>query len=83
MSTRERFDPPGYTVYCNLEELLLKGAAGSNFSEQLRKVSGMYHESDASELKVQLSNLATQLPVKRHQLQTLRWDALVCLLAQR
>ena len=59
MSTRERFDPPGYTVYCNLEELLLKGAAGSDFSEQLREVSGIYHEIDASQLEVQLSNLAT------------------------
>lgn len=25
----------GYTVYCNFEELLLKGTAGSDFSEML------------------------------------------------
>ena len=59
VSIRDRFDQPGYTVYCKLEELLLKGAAGSDFSEQLRKVSGIYHEIDASQLEVQLSNLAT------------------------
>ena len=46
-------------MYCKLEELLLKGAAGSDFSERLREVSGIYHEIDASQLEVQLSNLAT------------------------
>ena len=59
VSIRDRFDQPGYAVYCKLEELLLKGAAGSDFSEQLREVSGIYHEIDASQLEVQLSNLAT------------------------
>ena len=32
-SIKDRFDQPGYVMYRNLEELLLKGAAGSNFSE--------------------------------------------------
>ena len=59
VSIRDRFDQPGYAVYCNLEELLLKGAAGSDYSQQLGKVSGVYSELDASQLKLQLSNLAT------------------------
>ena len=59
VSIRNRFDQPGYAVYCKLGELLLKEAAGSNFSEQLREVSGIYHEIDASQLEVQLSNMAT------------------------
>ena len=42
-------------IYHNLEELLLKGAAGSDFSEQLKEVSGVYHELDASQLKMQLA----------------------------
>ena len=36
VSISDRFDQPGYSVYCKLEELLLKGAAGSDFSEPLR-----------------------------------------------
>ena len=58
-SIKDRFDQPGYAVYRNLEELLLRGAAGSDFSEQLKEVSGVYYELDASQLKMQLSNLAT------------------------
>ncbi len=58
-SIKDRFDQPGYAVYRNLEELLLKGAAGSDLNEQLREVSGVYPELDASQLKLQLSNLAT------------------------
>lgn len=56
---KDRFDQPGYVVYRNLEELLFNGAAGSDFSEQLKEVSEVYHELDASQLKIQLSNLAT------------------------
>ena len=58
-SIKDRFDQPGYAIYRNLEELLIKGAAGSDFSEHLREVSAVYHELDASQLKLQLSNLAT------------------------
>ena len=38
-SIKDRFDQPGYAVYRNLEELLLKGATDSDFSEQLREVT--------------------------------------------
>ena len=38
-SIKDRFYQPGYTIYCNLEELSIKGAAGSDFSEHLREVS--------------------------------------------
>ena len=58
-SIKDRFDQPGYAVYRNLEELLLKGAAGSELSKQLGEVSAVYHELDASQLALQPSNLAT------------------------
>ena len=32
-SIKDRFDQLGYAVYCNLEELLVKGASGRDFSE--------------------------------------------------
>ena len=58
-SIKDRFDQPGYAMYCNLEGVLLKGAAGTDYSEELTKVSELYHELDTSLLKLQLSNLAT------------------------
>ena len=61
---RDRFDQPGYAVYRNLEELLLKGATDSDFSELLREVTGVYHKLDASQLELQLSNLATYFQEK-------------------
>ena len=39
--------------------MLLKGAASTDNSEELTKVSELYHELDTSLLKLQLSNLAT------------------------
>ena len=55
-SIKDRFDQPGYAVYRNLEELLVKGASGRDFSEHLREVSIVL---DASQLEMQLSILAT------------------------
>ena len=54
-SIKDRFDQPGYAIYRNLKELLIKGAAGSDFSEHLREVSAVYHELDASQLKLPVS----------------------------
>ena len=58
-SIKDRFNQPGYAMYRNLEELILKRAAGGDISEPLREASGVYHELDVSQLKLQLSNLAT------------------------
>ena len=58
-SIKDRFDQPGYAIYRHLEELLLKGASCTDYSEHLREVSNMYDELDASQLEPQLSNLAT------------------------
>ena len=63
-SINDRFNQPGYAVYRNLEELLLKGATDSDFSEQLREVTGVYHKLDVSQLELQLSNLATYFQEK-------------------
>ena len=59
-SIKERFDQPGFVVYSKLEKLLLEEIAGNdNLNELLSEVSEVYHELDNSQLKLQLSYLAT------------------------
>ena len=41
-SIQERFDQPGYVIYQNLEELLLKAASGRDYSSELQYVIGFY-----------------------------------------
>lgn len=48
-----RFDQQGYITYRNLEEVLVRSAAGKNYDVQLDEV---YTETDVSKLKVQLAN---------------------------
>ena len=56
---KDRFDQTGYAIYHNLEELLVKGTAGQEFSDEKKKVCELYHEIDGSQLNVQLESLAT------------------------
>ena len=56
---KDRFDQPGYAIYRNLEELLVKGAAGEEFGDQKKQVCELYHEIHGSQLNVQLESLAT------------------------
>ena len=56
---KDHFDQPGYAVYHNLEELLVKGAAGEEFGDEKRQVCELYHEIDGSQLNVQLESLVT------------------------
>jgi len=51
---KDRFDQPGYAIYCNLEELLVKGAVGKEFGHEKKQVCELYHEIDGSQLSVQL-----------------------------
>lgn len=41
-SIKNRFDQPGYHVYCKLEELLLKAASGVDYEEELVFVTDFY-----------------------------------------
>jgi len=59
-TVQDRFDQPGYAMYRNLENLLLKATRGEDYSDELQCVCALYTELDASNLKVQLMNLATQ-----------------------
>ena len=56
---KDRFDQPGYAMYRNLEDLLLKATRGLDYSNELQSVCSLYTEIDASSLKVQLTTLAT------------------------
>ena len=81
---KDCFDQPGYAIYRNLEELLVKGAAGEEFGDEKKQVCELYHEIDGSQLNVQLESLATyfqseNIPVSLNEcikyLQSLSADA--------
>jgi len=61
MSIMERFDQPGYALYSNLEQLLLKSVKHEDYEEELKSVSELY-QSDLhiEDLKVQLLTLSSQ-----------------------
>ena len=66
-SIQERFDQPGYVVYSNLEELLLKAANCKDYSSELDYVTKFYgSDFDKSELSTQLqilsSNIRDEIP---------------------
>ena len=52
---KDRFDQPGYAIYRNLEELLVKGASGEEFDDQKKLVCELYHEIDGTQFNVQLA----------------------------
>ena len=54
----QRFNQPGYAIYQNLEDLLLKAASGKDYSSDLKAVTEFYGD-DFSE-----SELATQSVLK-------------------
>ena len=50
-SIKDQFEQPGYAVYKNLEELLLKSANNKNYSVELQEVLKFY-EDDFNELEL-------------------------------
>ena len=60
-SINEHFDQPGYGLYSNLEQLLLKAVRHDNY-EELISVSNLYeHDLHIEDLKIQLTTLSVQL----------------------
>ena len=61
-SITDRFDQPGYGLYSNLEQLLLKAVRHEDYEEELKSVAGLY-QSDLhiEDLKIQLTTLSLQL----------------------
>lgn len=56
-----RFDQPGYVMYCNLEGLLIKAANQEDFTQEFQKVTEFYEtDLNGSNLSVQLTTLASQ-----------------------
>ena len=61
-SINQRFDQPGYGLYSNLEQLLLKAVRHEDYKEELKSVSELYqHDLHIEDLKVQLTTLSLQL----------------------
>ena len=57
---KNRFNQPGYIMYCNLENLLTKAANQKDISTELQKVTDFYGDDlDTHSLSVQLTNLSS------------------------
>ena len=55
---RNRFEQPGYKVYCNLEQLLTKACQGKDFEEEFQFICTFYKDDFQSEfLRAQLLTL--------------------------
>ena len=53
-----RFDQPGFKMYRNLQDLLLKAFKGDDYRECLNHVTSLYHDDlDAQQLQLQLEIL--------------------------
>ena len=49
-SLKNRFDQPGYQLYSNLEQLLIKACQGKTFEEELEFISSFYKDDLDKEL---------------------------------
>ena len=59
-SIKNRFQQPGYAVYRNLEDVLVKAANGDPYKEELKAVHDFYGDDfDLSSLSVQLQSLSS------------------------
>ena len=63
----ERFDQPGYAIYRNLEEVLIKAANNDDYTAELQEVIAFYgSDLKADELSTQLSIFTTKF-TSEHQ----------------
>jgi len=66
-SIQDCFDQPGFQVYKNLEELLVKAANKQDYSTELREVLTLYGDDfDESELATQLQIFSTNFETNSH-----------------
>ncbi len=57
---RNRFDQPGYRVYLNLEQLLIKAARKCEYEEEFKFVTDFYQDDfDCQTLKLQLHTMSS------------------------
>ena len=63
-----RFDQPGYKMYANLENLLLKAVKQESYDEYLTAITEFYtSDFDPAQLKLHLDVLASNFPVSLQQ----------------
>ena len=59
---RERFNQPGYRIYCNLENLLLKAVSSDDYTDELQFVLDYYGDDfDHSLLATRLQLFTTSI----------------------
>ena len=59
---RKHFDQPGYRIYLNLEQLLIKAAKKCEYEEEYKFVTDFYKDDfDQEELKLQLQLISPQM----------------------
>lgn len=62
-AVQDGFDQPVYVMYRNLEDLLLNASGDHQYEVDLQEVYLFYDELGASQLDVELKNLATHFTV--------------------
>jgi len=76
---RNRFDQPGYKVYCNLQELLLKASAKADYEEEHDFVTKFYgNDFDPLALKTHLTLYSTLFAEKNIAEPTIQ-DVFTCI----
>ena len=59
----DRFEQPGYRMYSNLEQMVLKGCKREDYDDEFTFVSEHYScDLDTANLRIQLQTLATNFP---------------------
>ena len=66
-AVKDRFEQPGYSMYKNLEETLLKCAHGQDYSSELKTVTDFYgSDFDPAQLDIQLQLLTAHFETMRN-----------------
>ena len=67
-AVKERFEQPGYLMYKNLQEILLKCVHGQDYKSELQTVTEFYgNDFDSTQLAIQLQLLATHFETMKDQ----------------
>ena len=66
-SITDRFNQPGYGLYSNLEQLLLKAVRHEDYEEEFKSVAELYHSDlHIKDLKIQLTTLLCNCLILTH-----------------
>jgi len=64
---KDRFEQPGYLMYKNLQEVLLKCAHGEDYNSELQTISDFYgSDFDPAQLGIQLQLLAAHFETMKN-----------------